>query len=246
MPSTMTCPACGTPIHLIEKYAGRTARCPKCNYPFVMPPPGDAAYASGQAAPTPVRDYAPADAPAAPPPRPRPPARARGGRVMRWATFTLAALGFVLGATALGLIFFHDPLGGGMGRYRFSTPRDSLMSALQIEQNKDIRAEIQLNSLRSDRLLAEKLKTLEVHREAEWKGNKILFIVYEEKGVKKYETPTFEKDADTGYWFPKYVSSFEVDDKDLSQKMTDWQQKGETKPPVGGLPPDIGDKDKKN
>ena len=152
---------------------------------------------------------------------------------MRLATLILAAGGFVLGGVALGLVLFRDPLGAGMSRYRFSTPKDSLISELQIEQNKDLRANIEYHTVRTDPALREKLKTLEVRKEAEWKGNKILFIVYEEKGVKKYDTPAFEKDADSGFWFPKYLSSSEVerDDKDLADKMNAWRQQGDVKTP---------------
>ena len=37
MPATMNCQSCGTPIRIIEEHVGRTARCPKCDHPFVVP-----------------------------------------------------------------------------------------------------------------------------------------------------------------------------------------------------------------
>jgi hypothetical protein len=72
-----------------------------------------------------------------------------------------------------------------------------------------------------------------VRKEAEWKGKKILFVAYEEKGVKKYNTIGFEKDAKTGFWLRHYVSSFEVrkDDERLARVMESWQDRGELNPP---------------
>jgi hypothetical protein len=69
-----------------------------------------------------------------------------------------------------------------------------------------------------------------VHKEAEWKGNKVLFVSYEENGIKKYVTEVFSKDAETGFWQPPsslpfsyYVGS---ENDSLSTMMKTWTEKG--------------------
>ncbi|HVS38438.1 MAG TPA: MJ0042-type zinc finger domain-containing protein [Gemmataceae bacterium] len=232
MPANMHCPSCGTPIRIIEEYVGRTARCPKCDHAFVVPPPGDAVSTSS------ATEGGFSDLGRAAAPRTRP-TRSSSGSFLRVTTVILAGLGCALGGTALGLVLFRDPLGGGMKRYRFSTPKDSLISQLQIEQNKDIRAMMELTALGNDPKVKEKLRTLEVRKEADWKGDKILFIVYEDKGVKKYETTAFERDVDSGVWFPKYVSRFDVEnsDKDLAERMRAWEEQAEPTKAEPNFPP---------
>jgi len=59
------------------------------------------------------------------------------------------------------------------------------------------------------RQIQEKLKTLTVSHEAEWRGKKILFVKYQEGGVPKYDTEAFEKDVETGMWFPSRTYELE-------------------------------------
>ena len=86
-------------------------------------------------------------------------------------------------------------------------------------------AQIEMEYLRSSPRAEEKLETLKVHRDAEYGGKKILFISYKEDGITQYETMAFEKDADTGYWFRGFVSSYDMDDAALQESMRKWENK---------------------
>lgn len=124
---------------------------------------------------------------------------------------------------------FRDPLGSGISKYDFSTPRAALVSRMKIEANKDIRAMIEFESRVHSKEQKEKIDTLEVRKEADFRGKKILFVAFKAKGVNKYSIEGFEKDANTGYWLPSYVGSFEVekDDKELAEQMRRWEKSGE-------------------
>src|SRR5262249_9207842 len=119
-----------------------------------------------------------------------------------------SALAVSLLALALNL-FRGNPLGAGLSKYDFSTPRAAMTSQWEMEVNGDIRALIEYGSTVNGPRIREKLKTLDVRKEAEWHGKKILFIRYESDGVKRYETVGMEKDAKSGFWMNRYVDDFE-------------------------------------
>jgi len=99
-----------------------------------------------------------------------------------------------------------------------------------MEQAQDLRAKMQLTQLhRGSKTIAERLKTLEVRKEAEWNGKKILFISFEEKGIKHYEAQGFEKDAESGLWMPSHVDAFTVgrDNRPLADQMEKWERAGQ-------------------
>jgi hypothetical protein len=224
---TTECPSCREPIRVSEEVVGRSARCPKCGGTFVVTDPGPTHITAPDGAPE--RAVAPPPA-AGPLDRPLPKLRRAGaGWLFTWGALLLAAAGFLLGATALGLVLFRDPLGSGMKRYDFSTPKAALNSQLQIQQNKDIRALMELSDLTDGPRLKEKMETLQVTREADWKNIKVLFVSYNEKGKTKHDVEGFEKNADCGLWVRKYVSSYEVakGDKQLAKDMEEWEKSGE-------------------
>jgi hypothetical protein len=161
-------------------------------------------------------------------PAPRRPARPPG-KALGVASFVLSFLALAAGLTALGLVLFRNPLGHGMSRYKFSTPKEALVSTAEMEMNQDIRALLEYQAVQGKPRIKERLKTLVVSKEADWKDKKVLFILYEEKGEKKYQTVSFEKDTDSGLWYRTYVSSYEVqkEDKALAEEMRAWEAKGE-------------------
>lgn len=124
-----------------------------------------------------------------------------------------------------------DPLGKGLKHYDFATPRSAYESSLKIWLEGDLRALIELSALTEHKAAREQLQTLEVRREAEWHGTKILFLSYEREGVKKFETVGFEKHADTGFWMRHDVSDWDFgkDDKDLADQIKAWRKNGSFK-----------------
>ena len=77
----------------------------------------------------------------------------------------------------------------------------------------------------------EKLRTLQIKKEAEWKGAKLLFVSYEEGGIPKFEVAGLEKDASSGLWFPKHFSRYSLPDdaKSLKQAIEAWESDGTLK-----------------
>ena len=137
---------------------------------------------------------------------------------------SVVAISISFGACAW-VTFYHP----GISNYDFSTPEKSLFSGLEIGANNDFRAQAELMRVGSfGREMKEKLKTIKVHREAEWHGKKILFISYEKNGITEYETRAFEKDAETGLWTSAFAHAFVVtdDNKTWAARMTDWENKG--------------------
>lgn len=135
----------------------------------------------------------------------------------------------VVALAALGVTLFKDPLGSGISKYDFSTPRAALESRMKIEMNNDVRALLELDTRVNGKKQKEQLDTLEVRKEAEYRGKKILFVAYKEDGINKYTVQSFEKDASTGYWLTSYVSAYDVekDNKELAGQMRKWKDSGE-------------------
>jgi hypothetical protein len=153
--------------------------------------------------------------------------------VTAFASLALSGLAAALALVALGVALFRDPLGSGMKNYNFTTPRAALESSVKIEMNKDLRAMMEFESKVRGSQQKEKLDTLEVRKEAEFRGKKILFITFKADGVSKYRTEGFEKDAKTGLWMSVHVGSYEVekDDKELGEQMERWTKSGELSKP---------------
>ena len=164
--------------------------------------------------------------------RPAPPAAAPRAKAPRnlvlLGSFALSACALLLALVALGLHFLADPLGPGLARYDFTTPRAALVSQMQIQLRKDVRAARELQALTEGGKLKEKLDTLEVHKEADWKGTRILFIAYQEDGIKRYGAAGFEKNARTGLWAPAPVPLESVREQhaDLAKQIESWEKEG--------------------
>src|SRR4051794_22486934 len=120
------CTSCGARAQVPDSAVGRTVKCPQCNGLFTV---GTASYA-----PPPP---APARRPAPPPPEqaelefePAPRSRRQsagpksGGGVVGCLGFIMGGLALIVALAALGLTWFRDPLGSGLKKYNFSTPKD--------------------------------------------------------------------------------------------------------------------------
>ena len=152
---------------------------------------------------------------------------AKQGRVV--VTWVFPCLSLLVALAALGIALFRDPLGSGISKYNFSTPRTALESYLKMRINQDMRAEIELRSLFEGKQLKEELNTLDVRKEVEFQGKKILFVAFKKNGVNKYNILSFEKDAGTGFWERTHVGAYEVekDNKELATQMRRWEESGE-------------------
>jgi hypothetical protein len=139
-------------------------------------------------------------------------------------------------ATALWL-GTHDPLGKGLSQYDFSTPKAALISSMEIQNKFDIKAIMQLAAATSDHIFgnaAEKQRTLKVWKEAEWRGNKVLFCSFERDGITEYSCEAVERNAQTGRWMPSSLplifenagDSVSEEDKRLSKMVSRWKESG--------------------
>jgi hypothetical protein len=186
------------------------------------PPPSAEAEINVELVPIPVRDESRrAPSPAAGPDR-------SPACLVLVANFALSACALAVALLALGLHFFSYLSGSGLNRYDFTTPRAALVSQMQMELRKDVRAALELQSLTGGGKLKEKLETLEVRKEVDWKGGTILFIAYQEDGVQHYGTVGFEKNAQTGFWTQVPVSLGEVraQNPELGKQIEAWEKDG--------------------
>lgn len=121
-----------------------------------------------------------------------------------------------------------NPLGNGLSAYNLTTPEAACKSILSMTANNDIRALIELERLSKSQAYDEQLDTLSIHKEVNSRGRKLLFVSFKNNGVPKYEVRGFEKDAETGFWTPAYVSSYSIKeyDKRLSEQIKSWEALG--------------------
>lgn len=135
------------------------------------------------------------------------------------------------------------PFSSGLSGYDTDTAGGMYKSQLEMRVNQDIRALIELDRRRKDKELKERLESLTIDSEADFKTKKddedaeykILFIKYKNKGKERKEVASMRKDKDSGLWESGFVSDFDVEktDKELAKKMRDWP----TKQPGIGMPP---------
>ena len=121
----------------------------------------------------------------------------------------------------------HKPLSA----YDFSSPASALSAQSQMLADGNYPALIQADIRRNGPKAQEKIRTLQIKKEAEWKGTKLLFISYEVGGIPKFEVAGMEKDASSGLWFPKHVSRYSLPDeaKSLKQSIEAWESDGTLK-----------------
>ena len=90
---------------------------------------------------------------------------------------------------------------------------------------------MELQFKQRDRKVKIKLETIEIRKEVEWQGKKLIFYTFEENGIRKYSVSTVEKDAETGFWYPAdfNTSSLPDDAKSLKQSIDAWESDGTLK-----------------
>jgi prepilin-type processing-associated H-X9-DG protein len=147
----------------------------------------------------------------------------------------LAALFFALCTDPMKPGFaLRMPFSSGMSGYDFETPAGAYKAQMEIEMNMDIRAmmEFEKRMRMKDKDTKERLDTLKVAKESEYKGKKndeeveykILFVEYKNKGKDRKEVVVMQKDKDSSLWKRSYVSEFEVEttNEPLAKEMKDW------------------------
>jgi hypothetical protein len=238
MPFMTNCPDCSARISAPDDARGRAARCPSCGVEFTLPT---------LRATRPESE--PDDLPRFESPHTGPEAmRARRGGGSLIAVI-LALLALAVAVTALVLVFVRAPSkedlsrpdrlpGTDLSNYDLKSPKEAMISMERMNLNRDMRAHYQLALKLKDKRAQERLDTLEVKAEQDFKGDRILFISFKEKGVVKHETEAYEKDPDTGIWFFKHLSHYvvEKDNKDLAKKMREWEESGEKQKDLPEIP----------
>jgi hypothetical protein len=142
----------------------------------------------------------------------------------------ISLVALLLAGTALYLVFFRrESLGNPLSTYDLSTPKAALISFMKMDLAGDIRARRELNQLIETPRLDEILKTIEFRKETTYKSTVILFVSYQEDGIKKYDFKGVEKDAKSGLWRSTYVNQYEIQDSNpaLYQQLNKWKDKGE-------------------
>jgi predicted Zn finger-like uncharacterized protein len=231
------CPSCAAKAQVGDNAVGRSVRCPKCLNQFVVTgTPLNGGHF--QTAPSPPVS---AVAPSLEAARPAKSRNVLG--LLGMVSLPLAGLALVLSGVALGITLFRPhPLGAGLSKYDFSTPKAALRSQTEVQLNKDIRAELELMEIVEGPKLKERLDTLEIVKEAQWGSKTILFISFKEDGEKKHQIASFEKHAKSGLWRRTYVGSYDTklqqENPQLAEQMRSWETKGELNPakPVQPVP----------
>ncbi|MEK6239077.1 MAG: hypothetical protein N2C14_30545 [Planctomycetales bacterium] len=140
-------------------------------------------------------------------------------------SISLSVAAILLATIAICIPFIYDPLGKGIAGYDFSTPRASLVSELEMEIRQDIRAQLDRQRMQRDNRLEEMFETLKVHKESTHEDQRLLFVSFEKNGITMYDVRAFKKDADTGYWFTKFLLPSSIDDSVLKKAIEEWEAK---------------------
>lgn len=189
-------------------------------------------------APTPSPKSSPSPSPAtAPTPRPPAPAGMLAPRSPRsrlvWTILSLllSATALIVAILALTASDGKNPLGAGLEKYDFKTPRAAFRSSVKMFANGDFRAQIELQRKLTEPTYREQLKTLEISKEVAIKSQGkelvVLFVSYDEDGKKQYKCFVMEKIAKSDLWNRTYYSRYTIAkiDKDLSKQMEEWERK---------------------
>ena len=234
MTITVQC-SCGQRMRATDSQIGKTFPCPKCGELNTVPSPGVVGVLPREV-PQPVlqQEGVSVSGPVASPP----------AATMSPLPIVISAVAAVVSLAALLLtlwLLMNNPLGKGLNAYDFSSPEQAMLSQIDIELNKDFRAAIELQRIRtgSDVTARERRKTLKVHKEVTYQGKKILFVSFSRNGLPKHDIASFEKDADSGFWFPSFVSTYDMDDDALEKSIKDWKN-GSADGNTSTLAPPIG------
>ena len=136
----------------------------------------------------------------------------------------LSAAALLVAIAALGIATFRSPLGRGIRSYDLSSPEAAVKSLVQIQKGHDLKAQLDLTDLQEGNSGEEMIRTLEIHRKADFNDKKILFVSYTRKGTKIKSIETFEKDPESKMWLPKFLSNSDVSlvNEQLAKEMKSW------------------------
>ncbi len=136
----------------------------------------------------------------------------------------LSAAALLVAMVALGIATFRSPLGRGLKSYDLSTPEAAVKSLIQIHKGHDLKAQLDLSDLQEGNSVEEMIRTLEIHKQADFNDKKILFISYTRKGTKIKSIETLEKDPESKIWLPKFLSHSDVSlvNEQLAKEMESW------------------------
>ena len=202
---------CGQRLRAKPEQAGKSFPCPRCGSSLTVPWPSP---------PDMLPEAAETHSamPATPQPQLSPPTIPR-------IPLILSGVALFVSLATSAWTLWHDPLGAGIRQYDLSTPEKSLRSFTDLRVSGSIRAQIELGRLIDGKKLQEKSKTLKVHSESNYQGKKILFVSFMENGIPKNDIEAFEKDADTGLWFPRYVPTYSMSDAAIGKAIKEWKAK---------------------
>lgn len=143
---------------------------------------------------------------------------------------------------------FRNPLRSHLAGYDFSSAADAYKSDLQMQSRADLPAMVELERQLRSYELKEKLETLEIKREADFKRIdkqplegpgaapkthelKLLFVTFKSKGETKHKVESYEKHEGTGLWRPSFIDAYSVEQTDpaLAKDMRDWEAQGSKK-----------------
>lgn len=170
------------------------------------------------------------------------PAPARPGTFSLLLPTALAGLALLVSLGTLGYVLVRgtgktdateakpDPLGPGLAAYDLSTASKTLEAEARIEAKLDLRAGLELERKTRGGRAGEKAETTKVYpdREKEFRGAKVVFYSYKEKGETRFRTQGYEKAEEAGVWVKKTITPADVqaDNPALADAMRDWEANG--------------------
>jgi hypothetical protein len=173
----------------------------------------------------------------------------------RWAprslAFPISVAALLIAIAALCWAVFHDPLGPGLRKYDFSTPRAALFSTSKMKVDNNVRAAIELEQLNAGGAESEKLKTLNAKWATSLEDTAFVFFSFESNGKPVRAVEAFCKHPATGYWLPARTWPSAIKNKDpaLARQMENWVSQGVLSTDVpkttGNAPPAVESPDKK-
>jgi hypothetical protein len=150
----------------------------------------------------------------------------------------LSLLALAVSIFAACWTYFRDPLGRGLSAYDFSTPEAAVRSELEMQLNKDFRAQVDLQSVRSEKRNREFLDTLEIHKTVDYDrsgelrlGNekefdpvwKVVFISFRRDGKKQYIHRLYRRHKESGLWMQGFAFNLRGE---LAKEVSEWNRQG--------------------
>ena len=121
-----------------------------------------------------------------------------------------------------------DRFGSGLAAYNLNSPTNALSSQLEMTLNRDFLALWEFSMVKENTMakIKEQKDTIEIHRESNYQGKKLLFISYIQNGLDKKEVVAFEQPDDDPRWFLSRFSRYSMKDGALKNAVDDWEKDG--------------------